>query len=75
MPQKIHPWTTKNRPTAGRIGCFTKRRVRAIQDEPVQDEQHAKLAVFRELFRVIFISGGYSVNLGPLGPADEGESP
>jgi hypothetical protein len=37
MPQKIHPWNTKNRPTVGRISCLTELGLRPIQAEPVQD--------------------------------------
>jgi len=35
MPQKIHPWNTKNRPAVGRISCLTELGMRPIQAEPV----------------------------------------
>ena len=36
MPQKIHPWNTKNRPAVGRISCLAELGSRPIQAEPVQ---------------------------------------
>ena len=35
MPQKIHPWNTRNRPTVGRISCLAELGSRPIQAEPV----------------------------------------
>ena len=35
MPQKIHPWNTKNRPAVGRFSCLVELGSRPIQAEPV----------------------------------------
>jgi hypothetical protein len=37
MPQKIHPWNMKNRPTVGRISILAELGSRPIQAEPVQN--------------------------------------
>jgi len=36
MPQKIHPWNTKNRPEVGRISCLAELSPRPIHAEPIQ---------------------------------------
>ena len=39
MPQKIHPWNTKNRPAVGRISCLAELGARPIQAEPVHNHE------------------------------------
>jgi len=53
MPQKIHPWNTKHRPTVGRISCLAELGSRPIQAEPV----HASIA---RAVRVDLASGPFS---------------